>query len=257
VRRHRLALRDALAIAHTLNRTLVLPAFECLCDRADSPSLVLPNCIMRASELRLPFVCPMTHLFDLPRLMMINDRPDGVSIRERTYLTHPLLPDRFRRPHAHVAVVERAHEAHKLRAAGHVALVSGSSDAQVKQSLSALEESPVVHLERTEGVFGGWHRRNDWQRFEGLMPLFIGGSWCCSSYHHPQGTLMHADPVPTIALPSNCSGPQNEFAWEEVEVCIQVQRERVNAQQPFEFNYTLDAATRSQKGFYALEKSHS
>jgi hypothetical protein len=43
VRRHLLALRDAMAIAVVLNRTLILPRFPCLCDRSEGP-LALRDC---------------------------------------------------------------------------------------------------------------------------------------------------------------------------------------------------------------------
>lgn len=38
------ALRDAMAIARVLNRTLIIPHFECLCDRSEYPD-IMPSCI--------------------------------------------------------------------------------------------------------------------------------------------------------------------------------------------------------------------
>jgi hypothetical protein len=38
------ALRDALAVARVLNRTLILPQFECLCDRSELTD-VIPSCM--------------------------------------------------------------------------------------------------------------------------------------------------------------------------------------------------------------------
>ena len=49
MRRHMLALRDALALAAMTRRTLVLPRLPCLCDRSEGP-LVLRECKYEASE---------------------------------------------------------------------------------------------------------------------------------------------------------------------------------------------------------------
>jgi hypothetical protein len=75
VRRHLLALRDALALAYALGRILVLPRLPCLCDRSEGP-LVLRECKYEASELPTPFVCPLTHIIDIVRFASIS--PDMV-----------------------------------------------------------------------------------------------------------------------------------------------------------------------------------
>ena len=56
VRRHLLAIRDALVLAHILRRTLVLPELPCVCDRSEAPSII-PECRYEASDLVLPFAC--------------------------------------------------------------------------------------------------------------------------------------------------------------------------------------------------------
>ena len=258
MRRHRLALRDALALARSLGRTLVLPPFECLCDRSDAPSLVLPACVMKASELQLPFLCPMTHMFDLPRLMGISTHADGVPIKEHSYLEHPATPPAFKQPAVRVAIASSATEATQIRATGRTALVAGSSDAQARRALEAIEQATVVHLERAEGVFGGWEAAEHHQTFEWLVRhFFSGGSWCCTSYFPPQGTLIHADPMVTAVLPRECAGAGSEGAWDDVLACRFLRAERQAAQRPFHFNYTLSALSSPGKGFYGLERTHA
>lgn len=54
-------LRNAMALATVLNRTLVLPAFWCGLDRYWAPHAgTLPG-----SEFKLPFPCPADHVLDL------------------------------------------------------------------------------------------------------------------------------------------------------------------------------------------------
>jgi hypothetical protein len=56
-----LQLRNAMALATVLNRTLVLPAFWCGLDRYWAPhSGTLPG-----SDFKLPFPCPADHVVDL------------------------------------------------------------------------------------------------------------------------------------------------------------------------------------------------
>ena len=200
VRRHRLALRDALALALALNRTLVLPRLLCLCDRAEGPSLVLPQCSMGGSDERLPFLCPLTHIFDLPRLLSLAGEPGGVALREHSFLRNPLAPPDLRATRT-VAVVQSSAVAEALRATGRVALHTGTTDREARMALADVK-APVLHLETAEGIFGGWANERSRERFEGLAQRhFYGGSWCCSSWDPPTyGSIQYADPMPTRAV---------------------------------------------------------
>ena len=98
VRRHILAMRDALALAHSLGRTLVLPRLPCVCDRSEAPS-ILARCVYEGSDLEAPFICPLTHIFDIVRLLQIRPRAaagsgyDGgrasLDFRESSFLDNP------------------------------------------------------------------------------------------------------------------------------------------------------------------------
>ena len=45
------ALRDAMAVARVLNRTLIVPLFECLCDRSELTD-VIPSCLYPGEHAR-------------------------------------------------------------------------------------------------------------------------------------------------------------------------------------------------------------
>ncbi|KAK3282427.1 hypothetical protein CYMTET_9838 [Cymbomonas tetramitiformis] len=62
---HLRALRNALGLALALNRTLVLPWWECHCDRHWTPISAGSHCSIPGSPLKMPFTCPMDHLVDL------------------------------------------------------------------------------------------------------------------------------------------------------------------------------------------------
>ena len=63
------ALRDALAMARVLNRTLILPHFDCLCDRSEDVAIV-PSCVYHGAppRLRMPFKCSQHFVADTHKL---------------------------------------------------------------------------------------------------------------------------------------------------------------------------------------------
>merc|ERR1712167_217653 len=94
IRRHILALRDAMALALLTRRTLVLPRLPCLCDRSEGPT-VLRECKYEASDLPVPFPCPLTHLFDIVRFESVRRPLRGrarIDFRESSFLTNELTP---------------------------------------------------------------------------------------------------------------------------------------------------------------------
>ena len=65
------ALRDALAIARVLNRTLILPHFDCLCDRSEDIQLI-PSCVHHGAPpaLKVPFKCSQHFVADTHKLQV-------------------------------------------------------------------------------------------------------------------------------------------------------------------------------------------
>ena len=132
-------------------------------------------------------------------------------------------------------------------------MVDGFSDAQLRAALAPFADSPVLHLEHAEGVFGGWGSADEHKLFESQIRVyFAGGSWCCSSYDHKLGTVPYADPVQTAFLPATCADHAAEAAWEQDPHCSEQRRKRRSVQQPFTYNLTVN-----REGFYALTQDHS
>lgn len=75
------AMMNAAALARSLGRILVLPRWECHCDRHWTP--LIPACIMTNSDLKLPFTCPMDHLLEVHKWTEQNH----VQVREVSALT--------------------------------------------------------------------------------------------------------------------------------------------------------------------------
>ena len=93
VRRHILALRDAIVVALLLKRTLILPRLSCLCDRSESP-LVLPSCI---SEVKPPLlskadlICSKSLAIQLPAMPAPSNECNSRSLLarlNRVYMKH-------------------------------------------------------------------------------------------------------------------------------------------------------------------------
>jgi len=82
----RRVLRDALALAIALNRTLILPRMMCYCDNIWKE---MKHCrVGGAFGMTLPFDCPADHILNLPRWFQ-GDLP--VAFREPGFLTDPRL----------------------------------------------------------------------------------------------------------------------------------------------------------------------
>ena len=75
MRRQLHALRDALALAVVLNRTLVLPQFDCVCDRSELVDFV-PSCTFPgAPPLAVPFKCSTAFVLNIHKLLYLLDPP--------------------------------------------------------------------------------------------------------------------------------------------------------------------------------------
>jgi hypothetical protein len=85
-------MKQALAVAASLGRMLIMPPVLCGLDRVWFPHFGR----FPGSHFALPFVCPLDHVVNM-------DRMDASKFREYTFLTHPELPEEIR---SSVAVVQ-------------------------------------------------------------------------------------------------------------------------------------------------------
>ena len=88
------ALRDALGVARVLNRTLILPHYECLCDRSEDVAIV-PSCVYHGAppRLRLPFPCSQHFIADTHKLQMVSLAPTLFGMQPHKfggYVTPPI-----------------------------------------------------------------------------------------------------------------------------------------------------------------------
>ena len=286
VRRHILALRDAMAFAFATNRILVLPRLPCLCDRSEGP-LVLRECIYEASELPMPFICPLTHLFDIFRFQSIRNRPSHIGridFRESSFLTNPLTPKSVREGQMTVHILPNAKAVREAAVAfkqqnkqpevdgappaRFISLLNGSSDAQAAAALGAHADVPVLRLASAEGVFGGWTSDRQHQLFEAVVghSSILQGSWCCSSWYKPSGSINYATPPLTRTLPEGCGaerrmpddegsvggGAPPDAPSELKSACSTAQMKRLLSQSPFELVYAPALGKEGQDGYWML-----
>ena len=227
VDRHIAALRNAMGIATALKRTLVLPKFLCLCERAESPYAILPSCILEGASTTLPFICPLESLFDVAR-----DLARILPIRPWTFLNGSVhVPPPGAKPFdprtdvtavrwqpntvaaaaaASPAAVSAAGapdgSSGAMMAARRILLRRGLSDMELRADLKAAgaDTARVLHLESAEGgVFGGFESIDTATRFHRLiMDALVGGwsaTWCCTSNDKPRGTIQFKRPLPLPA----------------------------------------------------------
>ncbi|OUS46581.1 nucleotide-diphospho-sugar transferase-domain-containing protein [Ostreococcus tauri] len=99
----RVTVRNGLALAKALNRTLVLPPARCYCDKIWN---TLAGCrALGAETAHLPFSCPMDHIYNLEGFLKL-----GIEFREAGFLEDERLSKIIREDVVHVKVGEDAHE---------------------------------------------------------------------------------------------------------------------------------------------------
>ena len=111
------ALRDALAIARVLNRTLIIPHFECLCDRSEYPD-IMPTCVYQGASprLKMPFRCSTHFVTDTHKLQLMATEPtrfgmqphkfNGLFTEPLKMRTHSFLHDPRTSPEIKNSIVE-------------------------------------------------------------------------------------------------------------------------------------------------------
>lgn len=216
------ALRNAMGIARALGRQLVMPKMLCLCERAESPTSLLPTCVLDGASTPIPHVCPLESVFDVARVEQLW-KSGYLTLRPWNLLNgsvHKPFP-------AGTAPIDHAKDVVTVRwsdpnaaasdAKPHVRysaetreawLLRGGSDLQMKQGLETLGlmDARVVHLETAEMAFGGFEDRSAAKEFHrNIMTHLLGGwsaTWCCTSWNKPIGTINFKRP---LELPAGAS----------------------------------------------------
>jgi len=239
--RHIASLRNAIGIAKALGRNLVMPRMLCLCERAEGPQALLPQCVLDGASTPVPHVCPLESVYDVARVENIWNRK-YLQLHPWTFLnssvhvaptgSRPFEPStdittvRWRSSAESSAAVKPSH--------GEVFLHRGLSDVQLAAALSSAgaSEARVLHLESAEGAFGGFEGRADHDEFNKVIfQDLLGGwsaTWCCTSWDKPRGTLKFKRPL-QLPYGSGARGPRDVVDLPEKRECYWQDRSDCNA----------------------------
>ena len=215
VDRQLVALRNALAIARALNRELIIPKHHCLCERAQAPFAVLPDCVKDGASTPLPFVCPLEHILDLEEFAEIS-RSGYITVRPWSLLDSTLHPEaKAEEMRRNVTTVMFSPEG-KARIEGSVLRLppTGLSDREWVAAAggNGREENEnddpslplLLHLSSAEGaIFGGFETLSNAMNFERKMGQYVipgtrrfSGTWCCTHVVYQGGTILYKRPWP-------------------------------------------------------------
>ncbi|CAM6083868.1 unnamed protein product [Calypogeia fissa] len=180
--------RSALAIASTLNRTLIMPELWCRLDRLwfGHPG-ILPG-----SHTKQPFLCPMDHIFDIN--MWLTDLPDDtygtmIQFREYSFLDNPQLPSKVKASTLKVTLCELGTEgcnsdpSNKVEVPGALQLPMNSTEDQLKAALSYIG-AQVIEFSSMLGAFGVFSDEARATQFSNRVKVYTG-VWCCTQDQPP------------------------------------------------------------------------
>ena len=216
------ALRDALAIARVLNRTLMLPHFDCLCDRSEDV-YVVPTCVHHGAppSLQLPFKCSQHFVADTHKLQLMATEPtrfgmqphkfggaftEPLRLRAHSFLDDPRTAAAIRGGVVDVTVGgDELDAVEAQRPSQRPRLPKGATNVVVQRELAKHTDARVLRLSDAEGAFGGWETEKQQARlFTTMMEYYLHrGAWCCSSRNNgnEDGRVYTKDP-PRYKMPA-------------------------------------------------------
>uniref|UniRef100_A0A383W3X9 Nucleotide-diphospho-sugar transferase domain-containing protein n=1 Tax=Tetradesmus obliquus TaxID=3088 RepID=A0A383W3X9_TETOB len=181
-------LRNAMALATVLNRTLVLPAFWCGLDRYWAPHAgTLPG-----SEFKLPFPCPADHVLDLEngfsRHWDENEFGPNLDYREASFLNSTGLPHVIKESAVNVVVCTKGKgycpepDAPGTVDGNKIFLQENLLSEQIKLTLSPVSHVQVLKFSTMQNAFGNFTQEQDYTKFLKRMH-HMGSVWCCIDAH--------------------------------------------------------------------------
>ena len=188
------AFRDAAALARVLNRTLIVPHFDCLCDRSEDVEII-PSCVYHGAppSLPMPFKCSLHFVLDTHKLQMMSSAPTRYGMRASKFNGYATPPLKLR---AH-SFLDDARTAADIKASvvdvavapagggdgAAAALRRGATSVEALKSLERWKDARVLRLADAEGVFSGWVGDAQTARmFQTMMDYYVlRGAWCCTS----------------------------------------------------------------------------
>lgn len=197
------ALRDALAAATILGRTVLLPQLWCWCDSDEHPHILM-RCRIRGTDYMTPFECPMDFLVSPGALEYFEFRHAG-------FLDQPQVPAMLRHSRAVVRIAERRPEPafpEPRRTVGHAATVwPGIRGSDLKRAVEPVDSAAVLELRGVvPGFLGGWdpEQASAAAAFdESFEQMAQGAQWCCFAWGDADADYTYLDYArpPPLAAP--------------------------------------------------------
>ena len=175
-------LRDALALAHSLQRTLILPRWTCYCDRlwSGSDDIFHFGCMYPGAQdgKFVPFVCPMDHVLS-PTVWS----REGHPYRDAAFLESP------RRAGQDAVVDLRLLPRNRFEAlepaATRGALPLGTTDGEARSLLQkqGLDKAGVLRLPHARGLLCGMESASDASALNRLSQRLLKvPQWCAKCF---------------------------------------------------------------------------
>ena len=185
-----LQIRNALAIAQQLGRTLVMPKLYCGFDRWWAPH----HGKIPGSETELPFLCPMDHVFEVEtwlRPMPEQEAGLNISFREYSFFDNPMVPKEVVDSELTVELVEECGgDTACLQGGGEadpssvkkIVAQKNFSDVEVVKLLKNHKEVKVLKFSTMVGAFSGFEDPEKTEQFSNRLKRYAG-LWCCIHAH--------------------------------------------------------------------------
>ncbi|KAL2652130.1 hypothetical protein R1flu_020258 [Riccia fluitans] len=174
--------RNALAVAAALNRTLVMPELWCRFDRMwfGHPG------VLEGTLTPQPFLCPMDHIFEVN--MMLKDLNyeefgEAIRFREYSFLDNPHLPSKVKESNLTVELCENGTpgcggEKNNVSIPGSIRLPGNATDTELKEAFAPYKDAKLIELSSILGVFSGFSDKTTEERFRRRVKTYTG-IWCC------------------------------------------------------------------------------
>eukprot|EP00899_Mesostigma_viride_P000582 jgi/Mesvir1/10524/Mv21766-RA.2 len=175
---YQMAVRNGMALARALNRTLIMPRLRCYCDRYWY-AVVYDTCSVPGTRIPLPFTCPVDYLFHLEHWTKA-----GIDWRVHSFLDDPRTPPGMRQDIAYLRV-EPPHQSPEevvVEKTPRVVVPRGGYVEDIVEALVPFADKTVLHVESPAVVlcrFRDEEKNAAMDRFIYDTMLF-SDVWCCT-----------------------------------------------------------------------------
>lgn len=185
-----LQVRNALACAQQLGRTLVMPKLWCGFDRWWAPH----DGKIPGSETVLPFQCPMDHIFEVEtwlRPMSESEAGSHIDFREYSFLENPSIPKEVLVSQVTVELVNQCgvestcSQGFAEAAPRNLKMIVAEkniSDVGIVRLLEHHKDVKILKFSTMVGVFSGFEDPSKSRQFSNRLKRYAG-LWCCVGGH--------------------------------------------------------------------------